>query len=175
MKKIIALMLGAVMCLSLLAACGTAGSVETPAPTETPALTGAELAAHYAEAITAARSEEENEYNTVATTDEDMGSMAWEVLGLESSQLDAYAISISLMNVSAYCVGLLKPLEGQEEAVMTALQAYIDRTEQSFSTYLPDQHVIAQNAILEQLDDGTVAIVMCDGQDGVYDAITAAL
>ena len=79
------------------------------------------------------------------------------------------------MNVSAYCVALFKPLEGQEEAVMTALQAYIDGIEQSFTNYLPDQLVIAQNAILEQLDDGTIALVMCDNQDTVRDAIVAAL
>ena len=42
-KKILSLVLGAAMCLSLLAACGTPAADPTPTPTE-PALTGEELA-----------------------------------------------------------------------------------------------------------------------------------
>lgn len=172
MKKTISLILGAVLCLSLLAACGTPAAQLTPTPAP---LTGEELAAHYKEAITAARSDEENEYNTIATTDEDMGSLAWEILGLTPDQFDAYAVSISLMNIKAYCIGLFKPVEGQEEAVTTALQAYVDQIESNFTSYLPDQLTIAQNAILKTLDDGTVLLVMCDGQDAVAEAIEAAL
>ena len=175
MKKSLSLILGIIMCLSLFAACGTPAAEPTPTQTPEPTLSGTELAAHYKQAIEAARDDETNEYNSVATTDEEMGSITWEVLGITADQLDAYAVSISLMNVSAYCVALFKPLEGQEEAVMTALQAYIDGVEQSFTNYLPDQLVIAQNAILEQLDDGTIALVMCDNQDTVRDAIVAAL
>lgn len=173
-KKILSLVLGAAMCLSLLAACGTPAADPTPTPTE-PALTGEELAAHYKAAIEGARSDEDNQYNTVATTDEELGSIAWEMLGLSADMLDAYAVSISIMNVSAYCVGVFKPVEGQEEAVMTALQTYQQNIETSFENYLADQYEIAQNAKLEQLDDGTIVFVMCADQDTVYDAIVAAL
>lgn len=172
MKKLTAIVLGALMCLTLLAACGTPAA--QPTPTATP-LTGAALAEHYKEAITAGRSDEDNEYNTIATTEDEVGSITWEVLGLTADQLDAYAISLSLMNIKAYCVGLFKPVEGQAEAVTTALQTYLDSIEQSFSSYLPDQHEIAQNAILKTLDDGTIMVVMCADQDTVSAGIEAAL
>ena len=173
-KKILSLVLGAAMCLSLLAACGTPAANPTPTPTE-PELTGEELAAHYKAAIEGARSDEDNQYNTVATTDEELGSIAWEMLGMSADMLDAYAVSISLMNVSAYCVGVFKPVEGQEEAVMTALQTYQQNIETSFENYLADQYDVASSARLETLSDGTVLMVMCSDQDTVFDAIKTAI
>ena len=174
MKKVIALALGAVMCLGLLAACGTPAANPTPTPTE-PAMTPEELSAHYAEAITGARDEQENTDRPIISTDEEMGTAYWDVLGFTADDVDAFAVSISLMNVQAYCVGVFKPAEGKTETVMTALQAYIDNMVQSFTNYLPDQLTIAESAKLEQLDDGTVVIVMCENQDTVYAAIAAAL
>lgn len=173
MKKTLAIILGAVMCLSLLAACGTPAADPSPSPSAKP-LTGAELSAHYAEAITSARNEQDNTDRPVVTDAEEMG-MAWDVLGISADDLDAFAVSISLMNVQAYCVGVFKPAEGKSESVMTALQAYIDNIEQSFSSYLPDQYAIAQNAKLGELDDGTIILVMCEGQDEIYDAIAVAV
>lgn len=174
MKKFIALALGAILCLGLLAACGTPAANTTPSPE--PALTGAELAQHYKDAITAGRTEQENTDRPINYTGDDAEmTLIWEVLGVTADQLDAYAMSISLMNVQAYCVGLFKPVAGQEEAVMTALQAYQDSIEQSFSSYLPDQYEIAQNAKIEQLSDGTIVFVMCSDAATVYDAIVAAL
>lgn len=172
MKKTISLILGAVLCLSLLAACGTPAAQSTPSPTP---MDPAQLAEHYKEAIIAGRTDEDNEYNTVATTEEETGTVTWDVLGLSVDQLDAYAVSVSLMNVKAYCVGLFKPASGQEEAVSAALQTYLDNTENSFSTYLPDQYAIAQSAILKTLDDGTILVVMCENSDTVAEAIEAAL
>ena len=58
---------------------------------------------------------------------------------------------------------------------MAALQTYQQNIETSFENYLADQYEIAQNAKLEQLDDGTIVFVMCADQDTVYDAIVAAL
>ena len=168
MKKILALILGAVMCMSLLAACGEA---------EEPALSGAELAAHYKEAITAGRSDADNADRPIYITgeEEEMGSIVWDLLGLKAEDLDAYALSVSLMNTQAYCVGLFKPVEGREEAVTSALQTYVEGTQKSFESYLPDQGEIANNAILKTLDDGTVMLVMSEGWDEVAEGITAAL
>ena len=174
-KKTISLILGAALCLSLLAACGTPAADPTPTPTQEPALTGEELAAHYAEAITSARTDEDNQSFTITTAADELGDYGWESLGFASSDVEAFAVSLSLINVHAYCVGAFKPVEGKAETVMNGLQAYIDRTVQSFTNYLPDQLTIAENAVLEQLDDGTVLIVMCTDQDTVRDAIVAAL
>ncbi len=45
----------------------------------------------------------------------------------------------------------------------------------SFEFNLEEQVDIAANATLETLDDGTLVLVMCQGQDEVFDSIKAAL
>ena len=194
MKKIIALALGAVLCIGLLAGCGNSAADPTPTPTtaptqtteptpsedpaptgEEPAPTGDETSASYANAITGARSDQENTDRPITTTAEEFGEIGWQTLGITAEDVDAFAVSMSFMNVQAYCVGIFKPAEGKAETVMNGLQAYIDNTVQSFTNYLPDQLTIAENARLEQLDDGTIVLVMCENQDTVYDSIVAAL
>lgn len=172
MKKTLSLILGAALCLGLLAACGSPASGPAPTQTPEPVLTGAELAAHYKEAIESARSDEDNEAFVIDTDPE---NVAWDMLGFEAADVEAFALSWSLINVHAYTVGLFKPVEGKADAVMEGLRAHIDRTVNSFTNYLPDQLEIAENAILEQLDDGTIVLVMCSGWDEVYNGITAAL
>lgn len=220
-KKIISLILGATLCLSLLAACGTPAAdptatpsaipSETPSeepaatpsadpseepsaapteqpvapteqpaapteqPAETPAQGGSDLSAGFVNAITSARSEQENTDRPIIAKGGDVNDLYWDTLGFAASDVSDYAFSLSLMNTQAYCVGVFKPVDGKADAVYNGLKAYIDRTIQSFTNYLPDQLVYAENARLEKLADGTVVIVMCENQDTVYDTIVAAL
>ena len=224
-KKIISLILGATLCLSLLAACGTPAAdptatpsaipSETPSeeptatpsadpseepseepsaapseqpsapteqpsapseqPAETPAQGGSDLSAGFVNAITSARSEQENTDRPIIAKGGDVNDLYWDTLGFAAADVSDYAFSLSLMNTQAYCVGVFKPVDGKADAVYNGLKAYIDRTIQSFTNYLPDQLVYAENARLEKLADGTVVIVMCENQDTVYDSIVAAL
>ena len=220
-KKIISLILGATLCLSLLAACGTptadptatpsaipsetpseepaatpsadpseepsaapteqpSAPTEQPAapteqPAETPAQGGSDLSAGFVNAITSARSEQENTDRPIIAKGGDVNDLYWDTLGFAAADVSDYAFSLSLMNTQAYCVGVFKPVDGKADAVYNGLKAYIDRTIQSFTNYLPDQLVYAENARLEKLADGTVVIVMCENQDTVYDTIVAAL
>ena len=220
-KKIISLILGATLCLSLLAACGTpaadptatpsaipseppseepaatpsadpseepsAAPTEQPSapseqpsapseqPAETPAQGGSDLSAGFVNAITSARSEQENTDRPIIAKGGDVNDLYWDTLGFAAADVSDYAFSLSLMNTQAYCVGVFKPVDGKADAVYNGLKAYIDRTIQSFTNYLPDQLVYAENARLEKLADGTVVIVMCENQDTVYDTIVAAL
>ena len=169
MKKLTALILALAMCFAL-AACGA-----EPEPTPTPMPSAEELAEKYASAITAARSEDDNEFTPVVTDPAELADYNWQLLGFTAGDAYAFAIAQSLMNIQAYCVGLFMPAEGKAEAVMNGLQSYVDSTEQSFSTYLPDQHEIAQNAILEKLDDGSILLVMSPEWDSVHDGIVSAL
>ena len=169
MKKLTALILALAMCFAL-AACGA-----EPAPTPTPMPSAGELAEKYASAITAARSEDDNEFTPVVTDPAELADYNWQLLGFAAGDAYAFAIAQSLMNIKAYCVALIMPAEGKAEAVMNGLQSYVDSTEQSFSTYLPDQHEIAQNAILETLDDGSILLVMSPEWDSVHDGIVSAL
>lgn len=223
-KKIISLILGATLCLSLLAACGTPAAdptatpsaipSETPSeepaatpsadpseepseqpsaptekpvapteqpaapteqPAETPAQGGSDLSAGFVNAITSARSEQENTDRPIIAKGGDVNDLYWDTLGFAAADVSDYAFSLSLMNTQAYCVGVFKPVDGKADAVYNGLKAYIDRIIQSFTNYLPDQLVYAENARLEKLADGTVVIVMCENQDTVYDTIVAAL
>ena len=82
------------------------------------------------------------------------------------------AVSPSL---KAYGIAAVYPADGREEQVKTSLSAFIDQQRQNFQQYLVDQYEIAQDARLETLSDGTILMVMCEDQDGVFDSIRASI
>ena len=182
MKKMLALALASVMALSVLTGCGSknnedAGNTENPSTsTETTAKTPEELAALYSEAITA-NGGEMVEYNPVMTEakEDDGSAMLLEMMGLKQEDMTAFAISTSMMNVKAYGIAAVMPAEGKEEAVKTALQAFIDQKCMEFETYLVDQYDVAKAAKLETLADGTVLMVMAEGQDEIFTGISTAI
>lgn len=169
MKRICALLLG--LCL-VLSGCG--GKEQGTA-----AKTPEELAKSYETAITGARDNEMNEYFPVTTNAAGMDpteeEMTFAMLGFTPEDVEAYGLSMSLMNVNAYAIVAAKPAKDKEETVKTGLEGYIENQKSSFERYLEDQYEIASNAKLETLDDGTVLLVMCDGQDAVFDSIKSAL
>lgn len=169
MKKTLHLFLITALLLAGLTACQS-----KPTKTER---TPEELTALYSEAITAARTDEDNEYNPILTNtgENPDAELIFSVLGVTAEDMDAYAISVSLMNVRAYAVAAIKPTEGKEETVTTALQTYVDNTKASFEFYLPEPFEVASNARLETLEDGTVLLVMCEDQDTVFDSISSSI
>ena len=135
-----------------------------------------ELTQLYTQAITNARDEEMNRYNPVVNSPEGQDfELIMTTLGLKQEDLTAYAVSISLMNVSAYGIAAVMPVAGREEAVIQALQTYIDQTKSSFEFYLPGPFEVASNARLERLTDGTVLMVMCEDQNTVFNAVSSAI
>lgn len=139
-------------------------------------LTAQERTALYQSAIRDARSQEENDAYPIVTSDtDDMAPLLLELLGLSVGDMSAYAISASAMNIKAYGIAALYPAEGRDEAVKEALRDFIDRQKKNFEQYLADQYDIASNARLETLEDGTVLLVMCDGQDEVFTSIRSAI
>lgn len=172
MKRTLALLLG--LCL-LLSACGGQPSDQPAAAQKTPE----ELAEAYTQAINGARDDEMNGYFPVTTNaDQEPPAhldMTFAVLGFAPEDTQAYGISLSLMNVSAYAIVAVKPAEGKEETVKTGLENYMDTQKASFEHYLEDQYEIAANAKLETLKDGTVLMVMCEDQGTVFDSIKTAL
>ena len=173
MKKLFALALVAAMSLSVLAGCGgTAENNDAAAPSKTPE----ELTTLYKDAITA-NGGEMVEYNPVISEakEEDGSAMLLEMMGLKTEDMTAFGISTSMMNVKAFGIAAVMPAEGKEEAVKASLQAFVDQKCTEFETYLVDQLEVAQNAKLETLADGTVLMVMTEGQDEVFTAISAAI
>ena len=88
---------------------------------------------------------------------------------------EALALSVSLINIKAYGIVLVKPAEGRENVVKTGLQSFIDNQKQSFDHYLSDQYAIAESARLETLKDGSLLMVMAPNVDMVFEAISATL
>ena len=190
MKKIIAATLCIAMCLALLSACGTQNQTDpsdepitsqepsdipeasdTPEDTDTPE----ESTSALADAITAARSDEENEAYAVMSDKDAIEDMYYTSVGFTAADVDEIAMSISLINVKAYGIVVVKPAEGCEETVKAGLQSFIDTQCKNFENYLADQYEIAKNAKLETLEDGTIVMVMCENADTVYESIVSAL
>lgn len=181
LKKMTALLLAGLMTVSMTACgkkdvddnSGDASNLSSSSEAAEP-LTGLELA----EIITAARSDEENEaYSIYTETDEDVAraKMILDGWGLAVEDFEAYAMSISLINIRAYGVALLRPTEGSKEAVEQAVNDFVAAQQASFENYLPDQKIIADGAIVETLSDGTILLVMCQDAQTVYDSIVSGL
>ena len=166
MKKVLSFALA--MSMLVLSGCSSqpAASQKTPE----------ELTTLYSEAITE-HGGEMVEYNPVITQakEEDGSAFLLETMGLNTEDMTAFALSASMMNVKAYGIAAVMPAEGKEEAVKTALQGYIDTQKMNFEFYLADQYEVANSARLETLEDGTILMVMTEGQDEVFDSISAAI
>lgn len=174
-----------VVCV-LLAVCMFAACSAGPSSTAQPK--------DYVQAIVDARSSEENENDAIYTwktggavslglnpydvSEEDAASMApmmLSTLGLEEDMLSEYALSMSLMNVRAYAVGIFVPAEGKTEDVQAAVESYVAAQRRAFEQYLQDQYEIAQNAIVETLPGGEVMLVMSEDAAQTAQALRDAL
>lgn len=168
MKKTLTSLLAFLLTLTALTGCAgkSAGNGRTPA----------ELTELYADAITEHGGEMVT-YNPVISQagEDEMAAMMLEMLGLKEEDMQAFGISMSLMNVKAYGIVAAMPAEGKTDVVKDALQNFIDNQQQSFETYLADQYEVAKNAKLETLKDGTVLMVMCEDSDTVVENIKRAI
>lgn len=100
--------------------------------------------------------------------------MIFDTLGLTAEDIEAGALSISMINVHAYGMVLIKPAEGKEETVLSACQNFVELQQKNFETYLQDQYAIAKNAKCETIN-GYVVMVMCENSDTVYQSISDTL
>lgn len=143
--------------------------------------TGADLSPQertelYRTAIEQARDQELNDaYPIVTSAEDDLGQPVFDILGLEPEDCAACAMSVSLMNVKAYGIAAVLPADGREEQVKEGLSGFIEMQQQNFQQYLPDQYDIAQAARLDTLSDGTILMVMCSDQDGVFTRIQSVV
>lgn len=102
-------------------------------------------------------------------------SIALQMLGLTTEDVEEAAFSVSLMNVQSYAIVIVQPAQNRTGAVKDALQSYIDGQKAAQQNYLADQYAIAKAARLESLKTGQVVLVMRDGQNEVFNAIQNAL
>ena len=164
-------MITAVLAMSILVLSGCSGkSSSSQAAAKTPE----ELTALYAQAITA-NGGEMVEYNPVLSEVTEESAMLLEMMGLKEEDMAAFGVSTTMMNVKAYGIAAVMPVEGKTDAVKESLQGFIDQKQMEFEFYLPDQRPIAENARLEVLEDGTVLMVMIEDQDTVFENISNAI
>ncbi len=169
MKKLRTIPIVLAMLIAALAGCSGKDGTET-------AKTPEELTQLYADAITQ-NGGEMVEYVPVISEvkEDDASAMLLEMLGLKEEDMKAFGISASMINIQAYGIVAVMPADEKTQAVQEALQGFIDRQKKSFEFYLADQYEVAKQAKLETLKDGTVLMVMCQDQDTVFDAISAAI
>ena len=126
----------------------------------------------YETAIEAARDEVTNEaLPLIDDADDDNAETVFDFLNLTPEDMNAYAISVSLMNVKAYAIAAIYPAAGKEDAILESLRRFVSRQQQSFKEYLADQYEIAVNTRVETLEDGTILMVMSENQDALFDSI----
>lgn len=129
-----------------------------------------------ASAITGARDQELNDAVPIlSTTDDDLAPFLFPQLGFDPDFAQGFAISASGMNVKAYCIAAILPVEGQEEAVIAGLEGFKATKIQEFTGYLADQLEVAESARIETLADGTILMVMSETMDADFDAIVENL
>lgn len=125
--------------------------------------------------INDARSTEDNEaFVPVVSDKQDLADLIFEIVGVKSEDMQEYAISVSPMNIKAYGVAIIKPLENHEYAVKDGLTKFVETQKSSFDQYLPDQYDIADKAKVEKIGDYYV-LVMCEDSENVYTSIESAL
>lgn len=126
--------------------------------------------------ISAARTDEMNDaVNIIMSKDDPQAKLVFEMTGLNPDDMDAYAISISMMNIKAYGVAIIKPVEGKSEAVLAAVNGFVEQQKKAFEQYLPDQKEIANSATVDTLKDGTIVLVMSEDGATVQKSILDAL
>lgn len=131
------------------------------------------MEADFTAAIESARNDELNEGFPVLTTlDDDYISTS---LGINGEDVETCAVAVSTVSVQAYCVALVRPMDGKEEEVHEGLLRFIAMQTQNFESYLEDQYMIAASTQLGQLSDGTYLMVMCENCGDVYAAIEDTL
>ena len=185
MKRITAILLAVCFAVATMASCGN--SAASSSASQTPV--------DYAAVLEKARTEDYNssfaiikgssgEDAVLATNPNNvpedeakaMIEMALDFYTMDSNTLcESYALSVSLMNVHSYGVGIFKPAEGQKDAVLEKANEFKESQKASQQNYLPDQYEIASNAIVKELPTGEIMLVMCEDAETVAANIENAL
>lgn len=101
--------------------------------------------------------------------------MMLETLGVDAASLEAYAFSLSMMNVRAYALGVFLPAEGKAGEVRAALEEYVSLQRGAFEQYLEDQYEIARGALIRTLPGGEIVLVMAEDAAGIMENLEKAL
>lgn len=160
MKKLLSGILALICCFSLVSCSAPADS--TPKD--------------YVKIINEARLAEDMEaFPLVSTKDDEMADSVFAMMNLNPDDIDTFAISCSFMNVQAYCVAIIKPVDGKTEAVSGAVTEYVSMQQKNMENYLPEQFEIAKNTKQATVKSGEIVVCMSADSSDVFDKIKSAL
>lgn len=100
--------------------------------------------------------------------------IAFSMLEIDESDVSEYAISLSPMSINAYCVAIVKPVEGKKEEVKNAFETYKLSQEQAFEQYLQEEYKIAHDAVITEVGD-YIVFAMCKDASTLRDNIINVL
>ncbi len=128
-----------------------------------------------AEIISGNRDKQENDAVGIVDSNDDEGAqITFEMLGIDEKDMDKYAISLSPMNISAYCVAIVKPAEGKKDLIKEAFEKYKKSQEEAFEQYLQNQYKIAKDAVITEAGD-YIIFAMCEDSQSLRDNLVNAL
>ncbi len=129
----------------------------------------------YIALLNSVREEEEAQAIPAFGAAEPMWEFIHPMFGFDDSNVEGFAVATRAMMVQAYCVALVKPVEGKEAEVMAGIESYQATQIDNFTGYLFDQLEFAENAIIETLADGSILLAMGETAQATADAVKAAL
>lgn len=110
----------------------------------------------------------------VDSNDDQDAEITFTMLGIEEKDLSEYAISLSPMNIKAYCVAIVKPAEGKKDIIKEAFKTYKSSQKDVFEQYLQDQYKIAEEAVITEVGDYLV-FAMCEDSSTFRDNVVKTL
>lgn len=121
------------------------------------------------------RNAELNSTVGIVDSNDDQGAeITFEMLGIDEKDMSEYAISLSPMNINAYCVAIVKPADGKKDVIKEAFETYKSSQEEAFEQYLQEQYKIAQDVVITEVGD-YIVFAMCEDSTTFRDNVVSAL
>ncbi len=92
------------------------------------------------------------------------------IIGLTTEEVDEILMKTPMLMTNAATYIIVKPSEGNEEAVEEKLDQYMSDLEENWKTYLPEQYELVKDRMKEELGEYLIYIVS-DDNEKVLEAI----
>jgi len=93
-----------------------------------------------------------------------------DVLNIEQTDVEEFLMKMPAMMVQSNTYIVVKPVKGKEETVKNAIEDYMKKLEDQWSTYLPEQYELVKNRKVEKIGNYLVYIVS-NNNDLVFNTI----
>jgi len=93
-----------------------------------------------------------------------------DTLNIESTDVEEFLMKMPMMMVQSNTYIIVKPASGKEETVKNAIEDYMKKLEEQWSTYLPEQYELVKNRKVEKIGNYLVYIVS-NNNDLVFNTI----